>query len=367
MRKLSVVALGSVVAWGLVACSSGGGGSSSSPSTESTQAAALTKSITAMSSLGDQSDISFSPIATMAVGAQSTSTICNDDGTPKATGNNTTWAFSKFLCAGAHNTYSPDSALGAISLMKGIICTADSAGATYTSSGASVTLTNVKFSTSCFSQAMIDAFADEGLTTISGTFKGYTMTSTSGWDYRAEFRSTADISDFDIYVRNSDDVIAAAFVGKEAGEDADAWTITIDRRNTLNSLIYEAANKNRHIRIMAEGTITTAGEVTNVEDMAGIIGENGMSEYVALRGNETDGIYVQWQKNGLGAEDTPACEFDADCVGVDDLGFVSTDRAAFAPTDNTAAIADFIDNPIYMTVAAFEEGNLAAAFGSTLR
>lgn len=342
-------------------CSKSGGGSSAR--SESTQEQALTGSIAAMSSLG-ATDTLFS----LNKKTRNTSTFCGGEATPKDTSNTPDWAFDKFICAAAHNTYSPDSALGAMTLMKGIVCTAAIQGVTYTASGSTATIpAGTAFSTTCFPQAMLDVFAEEGITSLSGDVTGFSLS--TGWDFKLEFRNMAPIEDFDIYIRNSGNVLAAAFINTESGS-GDAWTVTVDTRGTPSKIIYSAANQNRHIRMMAEGTISTAGEVTAVTNMAAVMAENNNDdEYVALLGNETDGVAMNFKKNGEGEETGECYKFGNGalvCAG-SAPNFSEMNVQPFA-TALTAQTALFDNNPISMSVSAFSVTKEDAALhNSTLR
>jgi hypothetical protein len=346
----------------LAACSD----SDSGGTAVSTQRQALTSSSQALSSLySSQSSLSLASASR----AQATDTICNADGSPKATGNNTEWAFHKFLCAGAHNTYSPDSALGALALANGIVCTAESLGLAYSEAGTSTTVTNVAFSTSCFSQEMITKFATDLITSLTATVTGYTMASTTGWDYRINVAS-ATVGNFDLYIRNSGDVIAASMANTGS---QDGWTISIDLRAATDYMVYEAANSNTHMRIMAEGTISSSGVVSAVTDMAGIHTMVGSTEYVALRGNETQGVQMRWLKSG-NSEASLTCadvaSSGATCTGVTALSFNSASISAFTNLTSAidASLLLFDNNPIAMTVSGFVETPAAtSAFASTLR
>lgn len=348
----------------LTACSDSDGGGTA----VSTQRQALNSSSQALSSLySSQSSLALASTSRV----QATDSICNADGTPKATGNNTEWAFHKFLCAGAHNTYSPDSAVGALALANGIVCTAESLGLAYSETGTSTTVTNVAFSTSCFSQEMITKFANEStpITSLTATVTGYSLASTTGWDYRINVAS-ATVGNFDLYIRNSGNVIAASMANTG---NQDGWTISIDRRATTNYMVYEAANANTHMRIMAEGTISTSGVVSAVTNMAGIHTMVGSTEYVALRGNETQGVQMRWLKSG-NAEASLTCadvaSSGATCTGVTALSFNAASIGAFTNLTSAidASLALFDNNPISMTVSAFDETPAATSlFSSTLR
>lgn len=353
-------------------CSSSDGGSGGRAL--STQEAALNTSITAMASLGVVATASYAPVDTMRASlsaAQATDTFCDDNGssTIPYTGNEGIWAFSKFLCAGAHNTYSPDSALGALSLMKGIICTADQNGITYSASGSATTLTNATLTPTCFPTEMLAKFASESpaITAVSGTVTGFTMTS-SGWDSRIEFRNMSPIDDFDIYVRSSDNVIAAAFVG--TGGD-DSWTVTIDRRATPNRLVYEAANSNRHMRLLAEGSISSAGIVNSVTGMAGIVAEAAGGEYVSLTGTEANGVRISFEKSGE-SEVTDSC-FDvadngATCGSTTQLSFHAGQVTGFTDSGAlAAAAASFDNNPVLFILGSFPVGDAPGGSFTTLR
>lgn len=344
----------------LTACSDSDGGGAS----VSTQMQALNTSSQALSSLYT-SQASISTISR----AQSTDLICNSDGSPKATGNDTEWAFNKFLCAGAHNTYSPDSALGALSLASGIVCTAQSLGLAYSEAGSTTSVTNASFSTACFPQAMIDKFAVDLITSLTANVTGYTMASTTGWDFRINV-SSATVGNFDLYIRNSGNVVAASMANTA---DQDGWTITIDRRDTTNYMIYEAANTNTHMRIMAEGTISASGVVGEVSNMAGIHTMVGSTEYVALRGNDAQGVQMRWLKSGNSEASLTCADIasnSATCTGVTPLSFQASDISAFTnmTTAIDASLALFDNNPISMTVSGFVVTPAATgSFGSTLR
>lgn len=338
--------------------------SSDDDASASTQMQALNASSKALSSIyTSQSGAAL----TLSPRAQSSDAICNASGTPLATGDNTEWAFNKFLCAGAHNTYSPDSALGALTLSSGVVCMAQQNGLTYSEAGASISLTNATFSTSCFPQEMITNFADDGLTSVTATVTGYTMSSATGWDFRIAFASSGPVGNFDLYIRNSNNVIAASMVNTG---NTDAWTITIDRRNATNAIIYEAANSNTHMRIMAEGTIAANGTVGDVSSMAGIHAMGGSDEYVALRGSDAQGLRIRWKKSGQ-AEAAATCadiaSNGATCTGVTALSFAAASTGAFM-AGVTGSLALFDNNPILMTTAAFIESAVATtAFDSTMR
>lgn len=359
LRKVLVLSLCSTL---VAACSS-----DSDSATSSTQLQALNRSSTALSSLYSANDS-----LALSSRAQSTDSICDANGAPTATGNDVEWAFTKFLCAGAHNTYSPDSALGALSLSSGIVCTADRLGLRYTADGATTTVSGAAFSTACFPQDMITKFANEStpITSITADITGFTMESTTGWDYRIELRNSPTIGDFDLYIRNSDNVIAASMINTV---DSDGWTITIDRRADTKYLIYEAANTNTHMRIMAEGDIAANGTVGDVSNMAGIHAVSGSDQYVALRGNDANGVQIQWKKSGIAEVGTQCADLasnGATCAGVTALGFAAADTGAFtnAGAAITNSLAAFDNNPISMTVSGFIEDDVAtAAFSSTLR
>lgn len=353
-------------------CSSSGGGSSRALST---QEAALQTSETAMASLGNLASAAQVPLDTMRA-TQATSSYCDDNGTASHTGNDSIWGFTTFLCAGAHNTYSPDSALGAVSLMKGIICTADGQGLTYSASGSAVTFTNAPLTATCFPAEMLAAFASESpaITAVSGTATGFTMTS-SGWDYRIEFRNMDPINDFDIYFRISGNVIAAAY--KDLGGN-DNWTVSLDQRSATSKIAYEAANNNRHMRLLGEGTITSAGVVSEVTSMAGILAESSGGQYVSLIGTGANGIKISWKK-GMNSEITNQCldigQTGATCgSGAVELAFHTAQVTGF--TDNSAittAGGNFDNNPLSLSVGplaspSFPVSNApAGAFSSTLR
>lgn len=340
-------------------CSSGGGGGGA----VSAQMQALNKSSTAMASLGADAG----SLLLSSTRAQATDAVCEADGSPKASGDTTEWAFQKFLCAGAHNTYAPDSALGALALNKGIICTAELNGLTYSDSGTSLTFNNVPLTTACFSAAMLANFTNDSISTVSGTITGYSLdASTSGWDYRINLQGDPNIDDFDLYIRNSGNVIAAAFLSANEG-----WSVTVDQRAVPNALVFEFGSAERHLRMMAEGTIDAFGNVTSVSNMAGIIAQTDNNEYVSLRGNEVDGILVKWEKSGGGNNDAGTCiDFTAtNCVDVTALNFDSGNVANFinnTALTNSAALID--DNPIHMTVSGFDEStNPTTSYDSDLR
>lgn len=355
LRKILVLSLCSTL---VAACSSDSDSASSS-----TQLQALNRTSTALSSLYSANDS-----LALSSRAQSTDSICEANGAPTANGNDVEWAFTKFLCAGAHNTYSPDSALGALSLSSGIVCTADRLGLRYTADGATTTVSGAAFSTACFPQAMITKFASDDITSITADITGFTMDSATGWDYRIELRNSPTIGNFDLYIRNSDNVIAAAMINTV---DNDGWTITIDRRADTKYLIYEAANTKTHMRLMAEGDIAANGTVGDVSNMAGIHAVSGSDVYVALRGNDA-GLQIGWKK--INPEVAPSCVNLTDGgAGVCTLAALSFDENETSDFTNagiaiTNSLALFDNNPISMTVSGFIEDDVAtAAFGSTLR
>lgn len=347
-------------------CSSGGGGSTASRS-ESTQEKALTSSILAMSSLGNTDDLFSTSLK-----QRDTSSFCNTNGVPSDTTNSVDWAFDKFICAGAHNTNSPDSALGAMTLMRGIICTAALQGVTYTATGATVAIpSGTGFSTTCFPQTMIDQFKSESITSISGSVTGFTQT--GGWDFKLEFRNMNPINDFDIYIRSSDKVIASTYVDID-NTNGDGWTVTIDTRATPSKIIYEAANENRHIRMIAEGTISSAGEVTAVTGMAGVLAEgNNNDEYAALTGTETAGVEINFKNgnNPSNMEQMNQCynfgNGAANCSTVTSPSFDEGDVPTFVATP-IDQVDLFETNPIGMSVSTFSvTKDDATLHSSTLR
>lgn len=353
LKHMGLASLCTVTAAFTVNCSSGGGGGGGRAL--STQEAALNKSITAVSSLADLAVAAYAPIDSMR--AQATDDFCNSNGMSTVTGDDGTWAFSSFLCAGTHNSYSPDTALGTLSLMKGVICTADQNGVSYSASGATATMTNTPLTATCFSKEMLAMFAQEEISTISGTVTAYAMTN-SGWDYRLEFTNmSAPLSNFTMYVRSSGNVTAAAYTSTTDG----SWSVTIDQRTSTNRIIFEAVNDNRHIRLLAEGTISATGTVTAVTHMGGVVAEAADAQYVALHGADATGVNINSLKNEMGATEHQDVCFDTagngSCppsVPLAAVGFDAGDRVNF--TNNaavTSAMNNFDNNPLFYDYASF--------------
>jgi hypothetical protein len=352
-----------------VACSSSNNNTVDQGSAQTAALTTVSNALTSLSALGNAGGLQTSSTVNAPVFGFDTSEICDENSVPVPNEDTKEWGFKKVLCAVAHNSGSPDSALGALSIMRSVICMLEENGLTYSEQGAEITLTDAPFTTSCFSQEMIDGMQEDGMESLSGTATGFSFANTSGWDSRIQM--TSEAFNFDMYFRNSGNIVAASFSEDDGGVES-YWTVTLDSRNTSGAaLIYESAGQYRHIRVMAEGSLGSNGSFQSFSNLAGIVAEVGGPSFGSIRGNGTSGVVTEWINGG--GDKTDCLDIDdngADCVGVDGLTFVEADSAAFTDGAAVSALGDLVTtNPIRIeSVDDFTKAiTIEAAFDSTLR
>lgn len=300
--------------------------------------------------------------------------LCSDRGTPfDSDGNVITpsdenYPLAALYCTVAFNQGSPDSVLGAISIPGVLLCELERAEAwssddDFTEGGNNVGDVTITISTNCADEWLAEALSDGG----DGVYplSGVTLTSlpaTHGYDKKISFSMGEGEDDQVVFIRSSDNVIAAR---------TDGWAFSIDLVN--NVVHYETLGEStgsesgesyvRRIRLRLEGTLASTGAFETIDSLQALKLEGrgvdeDWSELITLSGSPDSGLAYTYYYEDSNAEFQSVedgCSV-SDCSSIDAITATQTQIDTF----HSQAQVDYLAHVEEEGVVFFDAVDLSA-------
>ncbi len=286
--------------------------------------------------------------ATGTAHALDTDPLCNEKGGPVISGTTTEvdraspeFSPQLFYCATSFNSLSPDTVQGTLSVMQAILCALEDAElVTYDGVARSGTF---DASASCFPEGIIEP----GMPTRFDATITADVVSAGGWTHQIRFQAT----DLDMTLRFLFDERFLGFSSNEGTLLLLDFTQGIARYETL------FAQFDRHLRLLAGGTLATDGSFTALTRLEGAWSQGGDAsspQSIATLFGTDSGGYRTYSFNFDGTaftEDAVNCTGTGDCSGQNGLVFsdsgdegyllhsADTDVATFLPSTEPPCFA----------------------------
>jgi hypothetical protein len=346
---------------------------------------ALKSVSTAMTSVSDiksEKGNTMNPAA-LAIPLTDASTYCANTGAPidgKVTGGTGKYAALVAYCNFARHPDGPDTVLGAIDRVQGVLC----ALGDLTYDGTERTI-KMKFTTDCFTQTFVDMANQELGANVEVdavvTAKEPVDATFGSTDYAKSitFNIASVGFSYDIIYKQNGAVLSAA-IREGTGIDSDGtyFAINLDRGATPDSegtVLVDGRFSNkteqsggspsvRHVRAFAKGKydLTTSSMTTasNIEFMTADYSQANSSGYFrSIKGNPTDGIYAidSTSSGGSALTDYTAwattgtqmqCYGDGACTGNAGISFKSADDLKFITSVYINSAASVYKSADYM-------------------
>ncbi len=339
----------------LVGCVLGAcGGGDDGPSDEELSAhAALATMARAFDSLESAGDAFGVPAATGTAHAVDTDPLCNEKGEPVVSGTSTVvdrsspeFAPQLFYCATSFNSLSPDTVQGSLIVMQAILCALEEQDLLiYDGDTRSGTF---EASAPCFP----DGIVEPGMPTTFDVTITADVVSAGGWTHQIRFQATG----LDVTLKFLFDERFLGFSSSDGTLLLLDFTEGIARYETL------FAQFDRHLRLLAEGTLETDGSFTALTRLEGAWAQSGEtsslpSSIATLFGTDSGGYrtYSFTFDGGAFTEDAVNCTGTGDCSGETGLVFSDGADEGYLVHSTDSDVATFLEStepPCFATVAS---------------
>lgn len=224
--------------------------------------------------------------------------LCTTTGMPWDSGTNgemqadhSSYPFNFFHCQTSMAGSGPDSSYGAMSIAQMFLCSVEVSLPNLQYNGDTVSGQNLNIVESCVPSSLLQ---DEDMSQMIGMSLGDNvqvtaseMAPATGYDRKLAVTGIDfgddDVMNFSVYYRSDAEITAFKFVeinDPDGDNEVNGWAFTIDRNN--NRLLFETMSPRfgRHIRFLAQGTLTTQGTFDSISRIEGIYTESSSGDLV---------------------------------------------------------------------------------------